>query len=164
MPWEVTIRQADGSPLGDRDDVVRRISAAVPAFAWTEEPPFLERIKEMPDHPFHALIPTWPEEVRASFSRPRLYADVEGDGFSIRLFGFEGTPIGAVHAEVRGDGNPLEVLSALCFANAWVAVDDAIGKSIQLSSGAAAEWEAFRQYRDRAIGIIKSSNDNDRPT
>jgi hypothetical protein len=81
MPWEVTICRADGSPLGVRDEVVRRISEAVPAFAWTDEPPFLERIKDMPDHPFHALIPTWPAEVRANFSRPKLHADVEGGRF-----------------------------------------------------------------------------------
>jgi hypothetical protein len=49
------------------------------------------------------------------------------------------------------------VLSALCFANGWVAVDDASGKPLQLSSGAAAEWEAFREYRDRAIRHIQSS-------
>jgi hypothetical protein len=157
MPWEVTIRRADGSSLGDRGEVVRRISEAVSAMTWVEEPPFLERIKDMPDHPFHALIPTWPEEVRASFSRPKLYGDFEGDRFSIRVYGFEGQPISAVNAEVRGDGNPMPVLAALCLPNGWVAIDNRSGQPVELSGGAAAGWEEFRQYRDRAIDSIKNS-------
>ena len=65
MPWEVTIRRSKDEPLGVRDDVVNRISKAIPGITWIEEPPLLERIKDMPDHPFHALIPTWPEETKA---------------------------------------------------------------------------------------------------
>ena len=157
MPWEVTIRRADGTSLGDRDEVVRRVSEAVPALTWVEERAFLEQIKDMPDHPFHALIPTWPEEVRARFSRPKRYADFEGEGFSVRLFGFEESAMDALHAEVRGNGNPVPVLAALCLPNGWVAIDDRTGQQVELNGGAAVGWESFRQYRDRAVDIIKKS-------
>src|SRR5262245_41348550 len=148
MPWELTIRAADGQPLGDRDSVVKRASTAVPGITWLEVPPFLERIKDMPDHPFHALIPTWPEATRASFARASLQGDFKAEDFSIRLYGFETRPIASINVEVRGAGNPVPVLAALCIPNAWTAVDCCDGKQVDFAARAASGWEAFREYRD----------------
>jgi hypothetical protein len=115
MPWEVTISLPHDAPLGDRDSVVKRISTALPSITWIEEPPLLERIKGMPDHPFHALISTLPEETRASFSRAKLLAELDLDNLSIQLYGFETQPIASINVEVRGTGNPIPALAALCF-------------------------------------------------
>ncbi len=67
MPWELTIRAPNTSRLviGKRSSSGSRLP--FPRFAGFEEPPLLEQIKDMPDHPFHALIPTWPEETRTAF-------------------------------------------------------------------------------------------------
>jgi hypothetical protein len=157
MPWEVTISSPHGEPLGDRDAVVKRISTAVPNIMWIEEPPLLERIKDMPDHPFHALIPTWPEETRTSFSRAKLLAELDAEDLSIQLYGFETQPIASLNVEVRGAGNPVPALAALCIPNGWIAIECAHGTLVDLRSNAASGWEAFGEYRDRAIGSIRQA-------
>ena len=159
MPWEATIRGSDEKPLGDRETAVKLISAAVPAMEWHEEPPFLERIKHMPDHPFHALIPTWPEETRASFGRSKLYGDLDVGEVSIRVYGFEFQPIDSLRAEIRGDGNPVPMLAAICLPNGWFATDDRDGRRIDLGAESAKGWEWFREYRTRATRAAASSDE-----
>ena len=151
MPWEVTIRHSKDKTLGVRDDVVNRISKAIPGMKWIEEPSLLERIKSMPDHPFHSLIPTWPEETRASLSRSQLLGDFEADEFSVQLYGFESKRLKAVHLEIRGEGNPLPLIAAICVPNGWIAVDDSTSQPLDLGSEAASGWDKFREYRDRVI-------------
>ncbi|HEV3383496.1 MAG TPA: hypothetical protein VG097_01710, partial [Gemmata sp.] len=130
MPWELTIRSSNDGSLGDRETVVKLITLAVPGIRWIEEPPLLERIKDMPSHPFHALIHTWPEETRASFARSRLRGDFDGGEFSIQLYGFEAQPIPSVCVEVRGNGNPVPLLAAICIPNGWIATDGRDGQRI----------------------------------
>ena len=155
MPWELTIRTRTGDPLGEREAVVKLISAAVPGMNWIDEPPLLERIRDMPDHPFHALIPTWPEETRASFARSRLLGDFDAGEFSVRLYGFEAQPIAAVYVEVRGNGNPVPLLAAICIPNGWVAIDGTDGQPVDLAGEAANGWARFREYRDDAVRSLK---------
>jgi len=159
MPWEVTICSVTDEPLGDRDSVVNLISAAVSGMSWIEEPPLLERIKDMPDHPFHALIPTWPAETRGSFARPTLLGDFDAGEFSVQLYGFESRPIKSVHAEIRGNGNPLPLLAAICIPNGWVAIDDTDRKRIDPNSEAATGWQRFRDYRDCVVRSVEESTD-----
>lgn len=151
MPWDVTIHHPNDEALGPRDEVIKLVSAAVPAITWFEEPPLLERIKDMPDHPFHELIPTWPEETRASFARSTTLGDFESDDFSIRLYGFETVPVKAIHLEIRGNGNPLPFIAAICLPSGWIAVDCSNGQTLDFSSRSASGWERFREYRDRVI-------------
>jgi hypothetical protein len=44
MPWEVTIRRADGAPLGDLAAVRQQIAAALPAIQFDREPSGAEKI------------------------------------------------------------------------------------------------------------------------
>ncbi len=158
MPWEVTFRNCDKSTIGTRDEVIQKISVAVPAFDWVEEPPMLERIKDIPDHPFHALIPTWPEETRARFSRSKTYGHFNGNGFSVQLYGFETDAIDAIYAEICGDGNPMPLVAALCIPNGWIAVDDTTQQQIDLSAKTAKGWKAFKRYCARIIQRIEASD------
>jgi hypothetical protein len=163
MPWEAIIRRPRNEPLGCRAEVVRLIAAAAPAIEWVEDPPLLDQIKDMPEHSLHSLLPTWPEETRAYFSQPHLRGDYfEGD-LSIRLYGFEAEPLQGVHVEVRGNGNPLAVLAAICVGQGWVVIDSNAGTPVDLTAGAASGWEEFRQYRDRAIDIVHRSPNEDDP-
>ena len=57
----------------------------MPNIRWIEDPPLLECIKDIPDHPFNALIPTWPEATRASFARAKLLAELESEDLSIQF-------------------------------------------------------------------------------
>lgn len=155
MPWEVTIRRADGAPLGELAAVRQQITAAVPAVQFHREPSGLEKIAAA-----RAAGLEFPDVIRQHLEqRPATErAEFEGDGFSVVLYGFEAQPLSAIHAEVRGDGNPAPVLAALCRPHGWVAVDEASGQPLELGASAAAEWEAFRAYRDRAIRSIQASD------
>jgi hypothetical protein len=161
MPWEVKIRKPGSEPLGSRAEVVGLIAAAVPAIEWIEDPPLLDQIKDMPDHSFHQLLPTWPEETRAYFSQPHLRGDYLEADLSIRLYGFEAVPLTCVHAEVRGNGNPLPVLAAICRGNGWVVVESDGGTPVELAGATAPGWERFRQYRDEAIRGIPRPEEGD---
>ena len=154
MPWEVTIRRADGKPLGDLSSVRQQIAVAVPAMEFYREPSGQEKIAaarvagiEFPD-----VIRQHMEEQPATEQ-----SEFEGDGFSVRLYGFNAQPLLEIYAEVRGNGNPVPVLAALCCPHGWVAIDDTNGKPVDLASAAASGWESFRVYRDRSIRSIQES-------
>lgn len=154
MPWEVTIQRTDGAPLGDLATVRQQFEAALPALQFYREPSGLEQIAAA-----RAIGVEFPDVIRKHMEqRPATeQADYEGDGFSVRFYGFEAQPLDTVYAEVRGDGNPLPLLAALCRPNTWVATDDTSGQPVDLEGAAAAGWEAFRAHRDRAISDIEAS-------
>jgi hypothetical protein len=155
MPWELTIRRADGAPLGDLAGVRQQIAAALPAMQFHRELSGPETIAAA-----RAVGVEFPDIIRQHLEqRPATeQAEFEGDGFSVVLYGFEANPLSAIHAEVRGNGNPAPMLAALCRPHEWVAVDDASGQPVELAGAAAAGWEAFRAYRDRAIRSIQESD------
>src|SRR5262249_19638291 len=147
MPWELTIRRPGGEPLGNRDEVIRAMSTALPAIDWVEEPPLLEQIKDMPEHSFHKLLPTWPAETREHFARPRLRGDYDAGEFVIQFFGFEAQPIVFLLAEVRGNGNPLPPLAKLCSVTGWAAMEAGTTQPIDLTADEAEGWKRFCEYR-----------------
>lgn len=154
MPWEVTIRRTDGTPLGDLAAVRRQIALAVPGMRFYREPSGPEKIAAA-----RAAGVELPDVIRQHMERRPAteQAESDGDGFSVQLYGFEAQPLLALHAEVRGNGNPVPVLAAMCRPNGWVAVDDATGRLVELEDQAAAGWESFRAYRDRVIRRIEES-------
>jgi hypothetical protein len=129
MPWEVTIRRSDSEPLGDLAMVRRQIIDALPGIRFRREPSGSEKIAAA-----RAVGIEFPDVLRQHFEQPPAteQAEFEGDGFSMVLYAFEAQPLRAVHVEVRGKGNPVPVLAALCRPNGWVAVDDASGQPVEL--------------------------------
>lgn len=148
MPWEVTIRRSDHSSLGDREEVRGQIIASLPGIRFYREPSGADKIAAA-----RATGVEFPDIIRRHLEqRPAVErAEFRGEGFSVLLYGFECQPLLVVHAEVRGDGNPVPVLAALCCPNGWVAIDDTSRQPVDLKRDSAAGWEAFRQYRDGAI-------------
>lgn len=57
----------------------------------------------------------------------------------------------SVCVEVRGDGNPVPLLAAICIPNGWIAIDDSNGLQIDFAGETATGWEKFREYRNRVI-------------
>ncbi len=156
MPWEVTIRRADGAPLGDLATVREQIVASLPAIRFEREASGQEKIAFA-----RAKGIEFPEVLRKHFEQQlaKEWAEFIGDGFSVTLYGFEAQPLAAIHAEVRGDSSPAPVLAALCNPHDWVAVDNASGQPIDLAAAKVSGWEAFRAYRDDAIRTIQASED-----
>jgi hypothetical protein len=154
MPWEITIRQADNGPLGDLSATRKKIMTALPATQFYREPSGPEKIAAAA-----AKGIVFPDVIRKHLEqRPATeQALFEGDGYSIELYGFEGQPLQMLLLEVRGDGNPMPALAAICRPNGWIVIDNASGKPVDLDAVTAAAWDAFQAFRDRAIRSIKTS-------
>jgi hypothetical protein len=140
MPWELAIRSRNNELLGSRDEVVQRMSKALPSIKWETEPPMPEEAARYSD-----------EEIKRYFLTSHLSGYFADSGLVIEFYGFEPEPIKSVHAALRGNCNPIPLLAALCVPNGWVVIDLVEKKEIDLSSAGASGWEAFRQFRDEAI-------------
>ena len=153
MPWEITIINGTPEarkPLGSRDDVIAAIAEALPGVLLQQPPgPPPEWLQQMPP------------AVRDAVLRPKLEADFEAGDFSIQFYTSDEPVVHWVNGEVRGDGNPLPALAAICAKTRWSVIDAAQKSVIDLSSrDGAPEWEQFRRWRDRAIRQIA---DGERP-
>ena len=148
MPWEITIRRPDGSPLGDLDSVRLHMTQAVPGVAFCQEPSGAEKVAA-----YRQAGIELPEIVREGLEKhpARVRAELKSGEFSVSFYGLESEPLCSVLAEVRGNGNTVSLLAALCLANGWIVIDDASGKPGDLSGGSPTGWDGFREFRDRAI-------------
>ncbi|HEX5445729.1 MAG TPA: hypothetical protein VFW87_18015 [Pirellulales bacterium] len=147
MPWELTIINARDrrEPLGERDEIIARFASALPGV-----------ILQPAARPSPELIAQMPEILRERFKRkPQLTADFEGSDFSIQFYAEDRPRIEAVGAEVRGNGNPVPALAALCEDNEWAVVNVADGALLDLAAEDAPGWSAFRAWRDQALAAIK---------
>ena len=120
MPWEITIRTADGLPLGEREVVRERIADAFPGVQFYWEPSGLEKIAA-----FRATGQEFPDILRKHLERTpsKEQGDFEGDNFSVRFYlGTEAT-IADVDADVRGETKrALSHLRRLATMWNWVVV------------------------------------------
>jgi hypothetical protein len=156
MPWEVVIQLADGAEPGEVASVCDRMTAALPGIYFYTEPSGPEKIAAARE-----MGVEFPEVIRKHMEqRPAtLQADFQGDEFSMRFYGFESQPLRTIYVEVRGSGNPLPALAALCRPHGWIAVDCASGQPLDFAGQAAAGWEAFQSCRDRAVRSILESEE-----
>jgi hypothetical protein len=163
MPWELTVlsetadstsTSRDWPPVGSGETVVRGISACLPALQWRREPSFIEKHQHLAaDHPIRKFIADMTAEQRAWSSRPEWRGLYDGAGFTLEFFFADG-PLSFFHVDVRGGGNPVPTLAAMCRANGWLVKESATGKMLDLTAPSAPEWEAFTRWRDQAIGEI----------
>jgi hypothetical protein len=146
MPWDVTIVASEdrSKPLGERDDVIARVGKSLPGVVLQQ------RAGPPPE-----MLAQMPEVIRQNFLRPKLEADFEGEGFSIQFYAEDLPTLHSIGAEVRGEGNPLPALAAVCVPNGWMVVHAGEKSVVDLSSGASPEWERFRKWRDGAIASMK---------
>ena len=146
MPWDVTIVASEdrSKPLGERDDVIARVGKSLPGV-----------LLQQPPGPPPEMLAQMPEVIRQNFLRPKLEAEFEGEGFSVQFYAEDSPTLHSIGAEVRGEGNPLPALAALCVPNGWIVVNAGDKSVVDHSSGAAAEWEWFRKWRDGAIASMK---------
>jgi hypothetical protein len=154
MPWEVTIKHADGLELGDFEYVQQQINTALPGIQFCREPSGLEKIAAA-----RKLGVEFPEVILRHFETlpAKVGAMLSIDELVVSLYGFGAQPLLMIHAEFRGEGNPLPVLASLCKPNGWLAVDDASGERVDLTELEGSGWEAFRSFRDHAVNPINAS-------
>jgi hypothetical protein len=87
--------------------------------------------------------------------KQQLNANFEGDGFSIQFYATDAPMLKSMGAEIRGNGDPVPALSAVCVQNGWAVIDAANGKVVEFSSAQSSEWTQFVAWRDMAIRSIK---------
>ena len=147
MPWEISI--INGSinspkPLGTREEVIAAIAEALPGVS-------LER----PPVPPKEILDQMPPFVREAMLRPRLEADFEAEGFSIQFYANDQPVLDWVNGEVRGNGDPIPALAAICVKRGWSVIDGSDKSVVDLASrNRVPAWERFRKWRDKAINEI----------
>ena len=87
-------------------------------------------------------------------SPARLEALFEGDAFIMEMYGFDSQPVTMFYVDIRGNGNPMPALAALCVPNGWAAIENASGQPLNLTGSTASVWQSFRKYRDGAVSSI----------
>ena len=121
MPWEITIRAAHGTPLGERDVVRRHIADAFPGVQFRWEPSGPEKITA-----FRVAGHEFPDIIREHFERTpsKEQADFEGDEFSVRFYLGVDATLYSIDAEVRGDTKRVfPYLERLVSQSGWVVAE-----------------------------------------
>lgn len=143
MPWEITLINGptpDDSTLGPRAEVTSKIADALPGTQFATGP-------AMPEE----FLAQMPESMREALSRPKLQGLFEHEEYSVQFYGSAEESIRYLHAEVRGDGDPLVVLKTLSDETGWSIWDDAEQKPVDLTNTETNGWKAFCDWRDKAI-------------
>ncbi|NNE00265.1 MAG: hypothetical protein HKN47_23345 [Pirellulaceae bacterium] len=143
MPWEITIIDGpspNDSILGPRDNVISRLSAALPG-ATLEQPPAIP----------NEFLAQMPESVRDVMNRPRLEGSFEHPDFSISLYCSADPAIRCINGEVRGNGDPLAALKHLCDDTGWSVYDCSEERVVDFSDLDSNGWDAFCQWRSRVL-------------
>jgi hypothetical protein len=150
MSWDVSIRRPDGKPLGRLDLLRRAFTESILGIQFYREPSGREKLA--------ATQVDFPEVIRRFLeSAPAaVQADFEEEGLVLRFsFGPEQqAEILRVDVEVRGNRDPLPILSGICLPNGWI-VTGPDGRELDLSASPSPEWEQFAAWRDRAIETLK---------
>lgn len=151
MAWEVTIRGADGDALGDEAAVRSWLNAAVPDLQRCREPSGAEAVAAA-----RARGMEYPPALREVLETvpSQSVARVEQGDLSMQLYGFDHETIRAIHVEVRGRGDPIPILAAICGPRGWLAVDDSSGRPVELGDASTSGWEAFQAYRAHALAAM----------
>jgi len=171
MPWELAVIKYDGQPprlqkdasesrkrpLGSLDKVRQHISESLPGVEWHEEPPLIDMMKASGSK----LWEDWDAEMIAHASQPTLTAVYRSGGVILEIYGFkENDPVGSILVDVRGDGNPIPALKAICEPKGWTIVEmGEDGEFLDLSGPATARWNAWQQYLNAAIEHVRTSDD-----
>ena len=154
MPWDLVIVHPNGHRLGRPNEVKAMLARAWPQVQWQILPPLLERIKNQPDNPFHALIPTWSAEMRQRAALPRTVGALEEELCSFEIFGIDEDPVQNLDVEVRGRGNPIPTLLRLQSLLRWSIRELATGRFLD-EREAQNRWTEFTKNQDAAIDQAK---------
>jgi len=151
MPWEISIINGtveDPKPLGSRDDVIAAFADSLPGVVLQRRPA-----------PPPEILDQMPQVVREAMLRPSLGADFEIDDLSIQFYTNDEPTLRWVNGEVRGNGDPIPVLAALCTSRGWSVMDSSDKSIVNLSSASETRgWERFRKWRDKVISEARQAD------
>jgi hypothetical protein len=122
MPWEITVKRADGTALGGPELVQREILRAFPSVQFYREPSGPEKLSSLP-----AGV-DMPEILRKHLEQapPELQGDLDAGEYSLRFYlgALESATVEAIAIEARGNSRPaIPGLEALTLTTGWIIVD-----------------------------------------
>jgi hypothetical protein len=150
VPWEISIingTKEQPKPLGSREDVIAAFAESLPGVSLRRSPA-----------PPPELLEHVPLYAREGFLRPSLEAELDSGEMLIRFEANDEPVLQWLIAEVRGNGDPIPVLSALCSSRGWSVIDSSTKSVVDLSAGSGgAEWKRFCEWRDIALSQERRS-------
>ncbi len=170
MPWEINIvRYLDEvrCDLGDRQMVIDHVARIAPGKGLA--PPPL---------PPQADLDRMSAETRAAFLRPILSTIYQEGDLSIEFWCPDSATISCLHADVRGEGDPLPVLRSLCLPCGWTVLDLAEYQrcvhtcsalelkqraSVDLDAPTIPQWDSFTRALRELIDEIEPANETSDP-
>lgn len=151
MPWEISIINGtleNPKPLGSRQDVITAFADSLPGVALQRRPA-----------PPPEILDQMPPVVREAMLRPSLEADFESEDLSIQFYANDEPTLHWVNGEVRGDGDPIPALAALCLNRGWSVIDSSDRSIVDLSSASGSSgWGLFCKWRDRVISEARQAD------
>jgi hypothetical protein len=102
-----------------------------------------------------------PPFVREAMLRPRLEAIFEAENYIIQFYASSDDVLFCIDADVRGNGDPLSALAAVCRRHNWCVIDVATKTRIDINAAVATPaWQKFCDWRDKAIKQIRDKDAN----
>ena len=143
MSWDVSVESPSG-PMGTRDEVRAKISAALPGVDWGDPTMgFLER-----DGCSFEFMLLGDDDDDVDEDDDADVADDEDDDSAGVAAAPAGGPISGFVVSVRGQGEPMPTLVKLCKAHGWTLADADDGEEIDLGAKSAPGWQDFKGFRD----------------
>lgn len=84
---------------------------------------------------------------------------LEGGGFSFEFNFTRSGPVDTFTLHVRGGGDAVTPIVAMCKHFGWQALDYSTGEFMNLDSPSSESWQRFQEYRDRVISAHRKSPD-----
>ena len=152
MPWTISISRSGDLPLGTVEAVQDAIHKGVSGVQFYREPSGNEKLAKI-KVPLPDVVRRHMEQSPAS-----IQGDYQDGDLSLRFYLGSKADVQKIDVEIRGDGNPLPVIAAICLRHGWIAVDAAYGgQPLDLSASQAPGWKRFCEYRDTAIRKLQGS-------
>ena len=137
MSWDVYIMRADAKSVSDLPDDYEPESLGDAAQLRADLAAFFDGALDWSD-------PSW--------------GHLDGQHFSYEFNFTESGPVGGFMLHVRGGGDAVSPIVAMCKHFRWQAVGTSEGDFINLDDPSTDGWDGFRAFRDRVLDRHRNSS------
>jgi len=146
MSWDISIYSGsapDSSLLGPQSEVIAKLIATLPGAHFG-----------LPPAPTDEMLAMMPPTIRELAANPSLEGSFDHPDFSIQFSSFNDDPLRFINCDIRGNGDPIAALRALCESTGWQVWDSFESKQIDFTDLNENGWAAFCTWRDRAFSEL----------
>lgn len=88
----------------------------------------------------------------------RSWGVLEGEGYTIEFNMGTDDSVGGMMLHVRGGGDVIPAIKALCDHTGWLAYDLQAGEFMAFDAASEESWQEWQAFRDRAVGSSESKD------